>query len=271
MKLPILISVPHGGLSVPDFLIDRCLLSPEEILLDSDTWARELYDLKDLVEAYVDMDISRIVIDLNRNTNDLPPNNPDGIVKTIAVDGSPVWKNPEGLNSREIEFLIDNYYDPYHRRLEELSKDENIILGVDCHSMLDIGPTDSMNRPLFCISNRGNALGEMNINLQGEKITAPSRVLMKLKSLIEDAFSDIRVTDREFVAINSPFYGGYITKHQGSLGHIPWIQIEVNKCIYLPNNPSIKPTDDDLVVLRDFRNRLYKALCELSDYIRDGS
>ena len=271
MKLPILISVPHGGLSVPDFLKDQCLLSPEEILLDGDTWVRELYDFKDLVDAYIDTDIPRIVIDLNRNTNDLPPSNPDGVVKTCAVNESAVWKNPEGLNAKEIDFLLKNYYTPYHRRIEELSKEPSILLGVDCHSMLDVGPTDFKNRPLFCISNRGNHIGEMNVNLKGEKPTAPSDIMLKLKALLEEEFADIRMCDREFVSINSPFYGGYITKHHGALGHIPWIQIEINRRAYLPNHPHIKPTKDDLIVLRDFRDKLYEVLFRLSHYIRDGS
>lgn len=55
-KLPI-VSVPHAGFTIPKELAPKFLLTKEEVLLDCDTWERELYDFKNDVEEYVDTDI----------------------------------------------------------------------------------------------------------------------------------------------------------------------------------------------------------------------
>ncbi|WP_257008180.1 N-formylglutamate amidohydrolase [Bacillus sp. FJAT-45350] len=109
-----MISVPHGGLIIPPNLISNCLLTQEELLLDCDTWSHELYDFKGLVEEYVDTPIARIVVDMNRDRNDLPPNNPDGVVKTLSVVQKSVWDREGGLAKEEISNLLEDYYSTYH-------------------------------------------------------------------------------------------------------------------------------------------------------------
>ena len=108
-NLPILISVPHGGMTIPKNLQTKCLIDSSDILMDGDTWSRELYDFKDLVEEYVDIDIARLVVDMNRSPDDLPPSNPDGVVKTITVDRKQVWDDPNGLSKQDIKHLIERY------------------------------------------------------------------------------------------------------------------------------------------------------------------
>lgn len=83
---------------VPLLLRKKCLLSELDILLDNDTYSRELYDLNDVIEAYVDTEIARIVIDMNRDQTDLPPVHPDGVVKTVTVTQQRVWDSPSGLD-----------------------------------------------------------------------------------------------------------------------------------------------------------------------------
>ena len=87
MTIPILVTVPHGGMRLPPEA-SECRLSPLEVVLDGDTWSRDLYNLRDHVAAFLDTEIPRAVIDLNRAPVDLPPVNPDGVVKTITVDGN---------------------------------------------------------------------------------------------------------------------------------------------------------------------------------------
>ena len=266
-KLPLVISVPHGGLMIPANLIKKCLLSKEEILLDCDTWSSELYDFKNLVEEYVDTPIARIVVDMNRNRNDLPPINPDGVVKTLSVVRKQVWDNG-GLSEQDINLLINDYYSKYHYSLEEASKSPNVILGIDCHTMLSVGPVPGketwQKRPLFCLGNRGSDKGDKH----SEPITAPAEVMLKLKYLLERKFSAYQDVNDEIplVTLNNPFMGGYITRHHGNLGNIPWLQLEINRRLYLPNatdQTAVTPVQEDLIKLEKIRDSLYEVFAEL--------
>ncbi|WP_216829709.1 N-formylglutamate amidohydrolase [Alkalihalobacterium elongatum] len=267
-KLPIVISVPHGGLMIPTHLIKRCLLTTEEVLLDCDTWSHEIYDFNDLVEEFIDTPIARIVVDMNRDRYDLPPVNPDGVVKTLSVAQKPVWNTEGGLTIEEIQVLMDDYYTKYHRRIDEAVKNPNVVLGIDCHTMLDVGPvaigTKWEKRPLFCLGNRGSETGHS----KGDPITAPVEMMEKLKRLLEEKFSDYigEAEGMPLVTLNQPFAGGYITKYHGSKGNIPWIQLEINRRMYLPE-PSEKlkviPPKKTQTKLKKFRDDLYEVLKEL--------
>jgi formiminoglutamase len=63
MTLPLIISVPHAGLAVPQETRDYCALTPEQILADSDEGAAEIYDLKSEVAVHITTDIARAVVD----------------------------------------------------------------------------------------------------------------------------------------------------------------------------------------------------------------
>ncbi|MGO4886246.1 N-formylglutamate amidohydrolase [Anaerobacillus sp. MEB173] len=267
-KLPLVISVPHGGLMIPTNLMKKCLLSIEEILLDCDTWSQELYDFQDVVEEYVTTPIARIVVDMNRDKDDLPPRNPDGVVKTRSVVQKQVWNSSEGLTKEEIEVLISDYYKTYHHKLEQASRHPNVRLGIDCHTMLDVGPmpnsTTWEKRPLFCLGNRGNKHAQPD----SEPTTAPAELMHKLKGLLEKKFSHYPSVDGSvpLVTFNEPFSGGYITKHHGNKGDIPWIQLEINRRLYLADakNPmAIIPTADDAMKLRKIRDDLHEVFQQL--------
>lgn len=266
-KLPIVISVPHGGLVIPNELTSQFLLTEEEVLIDCDTWERELYDFKDDVEEYVDTDISRLVIDMNRAKDDLPPLNPDGLVKTLSVARKQVWANPSGLSKTEIGQLVNDYYDTYHQRIREAMKNPKVVLGLDCHTMLDVGPAPSgtqwEKRPMFCVGNRGSATGEF----VSEPITAPASLMQKFKQLLEDNFKNYQdpSSTLPLVTINEPFTGGYITKFHGTIDTIPWIQLEINRSLYLPTDKQLtpQPSKVDQQRLTEIKNLLYKTFADL--------
>ncbi|QNO14229.1 N-formylglutamate amidohydrolase [Alkalicella caledoniensis] len=264
-KLPILISVPHGGLIVPKELKEKCLLTPQDILRDGDTWTKELYDFKNLAQEYVDTDIARAVLDMNRSQDDLPPINPDGIVKTVTVDGAQIWNEKSGLTKEEIHWLISNYHIPYHKKLQIAAKNNNVVLAVDCHSMLDTGPSKNQSwqkRPLFCLSNRGSEQG-LPVD---EPITAPAELMIKLKGNIEREFEGFnKYSDLPLVTVNNPFKGGYITSYHGRQGKIPWIQLEINRRLYLPKIEEIDLIPDEITIsrIKDIKDMLYRVFKDL--------
>lgn len=257
-KLPMLISVPHGGLEIPQSLQKKCLIDPYGILMDSDTWAQELYDFGDLVEEYVAMNIARLAVDMNRSPDDLPPSNPDGVVKTITVDGQQVWDVPGVLSEKEIQYLLQQFHTPYHDRLRTATENKKVLIGIDCHTMLG-----KDRRPFFCISNRGSETG-YPLN---EPITAPTDLLLKLKDNLENQFNDFvpKDTKQALVTLNTPFSGGYITYHHGNMGAIPWLQLEINRNLYLPKYENISIIPDALTKARikEIRDKLYYAFWSL--------
>jgi formiminoglutamase len=145
-----LLSVPHAGLEVPEEARAYCVLTLEQIAEDGDEGAREIYDLEIEVEAFVTTDVARAIIDLNRAEDD---RRPDGVVKTHTCFNVPVYDPflPEGV----IEALLERYYRTYHARLRDVASG-GVRLGVDCHTMLAIGPPigpgAGEERPAVCLS-----------------------------------------------------------------------------------------------------------------------
>jgi formiminoglutamase len=203
VKLPLLISVPHFGLTVPDCVRQYCTLAPEQVLADSDVGADDVYDLEEEIAAYVSTDIARAVVDMNRCEED---RGPDGVIKSHTCYGVQVYQEP--LSEDLVEDILVRYYRPYHRRLSKYSG--KVLLGVDCHTMASVGPNlapdPGCKRPHVCLSNSGGTLPETWFQL------------------LVECFSRILSED---VSVNSPFGGGYIIRSHCC--EVPWVQLEISR------------------------------------------
>jgi formiminoglutamase len=216
MTLPLLISMPHAGLFVPESLQSNCLLTTEQIVEDGDEFAFEIYaPLKDKVAAFVTTDIARAVLDMNRQEGDIFK---DGVIKTHTCWDIPIWQRPLDENIH-LE-LIENYHRPYHQQLSELARDSGLILAIDCHTMAPygppVGPDPGVERPQVCL---GNVDGQ----------SCPGEWMNILKSAFQTYFPGE-------VRINQPFSGGYITRFHGR--EMPWLQLELSRGDFAP--PSVK-------------------------------
>lgn len=207
MKLPLLISVPHAGLTVPPEVKDLCILTPEQIDADGDEGAATIYALESEVTAYLTTNIARAIVDLNRAEED---RRPDGVVKTHTCRNVPVYKRP--LSEDLIEILLARYYKPYHEKLTALAKKAK--LGVDCHTMFEfappIAPDPGCERPYVCLSDANQ--------------TCPKQWIERLAACFREIFPNK-------VTINRPFTGGYIIQSHAS--ELPWIQIELSRGAFL--------------------------------------
>lgn len=242
-KLPFLISVPHGGTTIPKELAERHALSPTDILDDIDPFTRSLYDLESVVEEIQVADIARPFVDLNRSADQLPPAFPDGVIKRETCHKVPVYRPGLEPHPLLIKDLLSRYHEPYHAKLSKRLKQEHIQMMIDCHSMSEYPPpiaTDrSVRRPLV-------NLGDIDGQSCPPDITA----------LLAEAFVitfNIRADD---VSVNRPFKGGYITRFHGQ-GTKPVLQIELNRVLYL--NPD-HPRKEDAARITDIRSRMISAL-----------
>ncbi len=211
---PCLISIPHGGTKIPEEVKDLILISERDILEDGDAFVQELYSVEAV--SIVKTDIARAFVDPNRAPDDLPPENPDGVVKTYTCFGKKVYRKfPE---RKTIERLLEKYYYPYHRRIKEELKREKVLIAFDCHSMAPTPPSiapDTGKRPLICL---GDYHG---------RACPPA-----LTELLAECFREVFRFPRDKVKINEPFAGGYITQTYG-MNPKPWIQIEINRELYM--------------------------------------
>ena len=203
MKLPILISVPHRGLEVPQEVKAINLLTPEEIARDGDEQAAEIYCLAEHIQAYVTTPIARCFVDVNRAQTD---RGTDGVVKTHTCWQVPIYQEP--LHEAQVQVLLEKYYHPYHQQLSRYAA--QVKLGIDCHTMAavgpPVGPDGGQERPDICLSHADG--------------TFPDKWLQQMAGCLGRAF------DTE-ISLNQPFKGGFIIRSHA--GEIPWVQLELSR------------------------------------------
>ncbi len=237
VKLPIIVSVPHGGEVIAPEISDQTLLSIRDIFSDGDPLTREIYDFSNEVAFYFESSIARATVDLNRSPNDLPPINHDGIIKSHTVKGKRIYREDRIPNKNTLCLLLKKYYTPYHEDLGKKSREPNLFCGIDCHTMLDrapgISPNPGKQRPFICLSNRGDQRGN---RVKGRRLTCPPEMIRSLARSFKEQFPE----EANNITINDPFKGGYIVRRHSD--NLPWIQIELNRRSYLspkwydPNN-----------------------------------
>lgn len=228
VKLPIIVSVPHGGEIIAPEMSDITLLSRRDIFSDGDPLTREIYDFKNEVAYYFETNIARAAVDLNRSPDDLPPINRDGVIKSHTVTGKGVYRQNHLPSRDALRRLLKKYYTPYHQGLSRKSKKPYLFCGIDCHTMLDRAPVSSpepgRQRPFICLSNRGDSQGN---KVKSRRLTCSPEMLRSLARCLKKQFPK----EAHDITLNDPFLGGHIVRSHSK--NLPWIQIELNRRAYL--------------------------------------
>ena len=160
-----------------------------------------------------------LVTQKDATKDQLPPEYPDGLIKSATCYNRPIYKEGKQPDQATIELLINKYYTSYHKQLMQALKNPKVLIALDCHSMAAIAPEVSPDRgrqrPLI---NLGDAEGQ----------ACPAEITEKLRR----SFMEVFGFQENEVTINDPFKGGFITRYYGNKP-IPWIQIEMNRKLYL--------------------------------------
>lgn len=255
LNLPLLISVPHGGYTIPFELFGRTNLNSFDIFPDSDPCSQRIYSLQEEVLYYHQSDIARAIVDLNRSPTDLPPGNPDGVIKSHTVMNKKVYKDGQQPGSPLRKQILERYYHPYHAKIQKNSLDPELLCAIDCHTMLEFAPgtppRPENKRPFICLSNNGGENGE------GKKLTCSPDLINILAECLRTEFPE----EAESIVLNSPFKGGHICRHHS--GELPWIQVELNRKAYLSpewfDEKTLQVDENRLVFLR---NKFLSAFIE---------
>ena len=230
---PLIISSPHSGT-----LIDKNLSAKRN---------NDIYSFDSMQDMYVNefssgldkcgftvlqSNISRVVIDLNRNINeidskiiknlpsDIEINLSDkvragiGLITTKDASGNKIYD--EKLDWIEVRDRINNYYLPWHNALKiavkNLSTKFKRVLIIDMHSM----PSKTIYNNQLADFVIGNNFGKSS-----------SYTAQKILSRIIESYG-------YSVSINDPYPGGYITKNYSSTDeNIQCIQLEIKKSLYM--------------------------------------
>ncbi len=217
--MPLLLSIPHGGDKTPPELSEHVCITKKALFDDSDAFTLDIYNAGDFVESMVTTDIARAFVDPNRSADMLPPAYPDGVIKSMTCNGQHIYKENAQPNHDLSRLLLIKYYHPYHRRLHKALQNPKLKLGLDCHSMIPIAP--------LIAPDRGQKRPQVNLgDLNG---TACDSYITRL---FQKAFLQVFELKSGEVTINEPFAGGFITQTYANKP-IPWIQIELNRWLYL--------------------------------------
>lgn len=223
-RVPILLSVPHCGISFPKELQPEynpdLIGSPD----DTDWYVHQLYDFASAMGiTMIHSMYSRWVIDLNRDPESKPLYTDGriitGLCPATTFTGEPLYidKRKE-VEQQEINRRRKLFYEPYHQKLEELLSDLKSQFGQvllwDCHSIRQYVPT--IHNQKFPDLILGDADG-----------TSAS------PGLIETAIRNLESPDHSFQH-NYPFKGGYITRQYGRPAeNIHALQLEMSKVNYM--------------------------------------
>ncbi len=219
---PILISVPHAGLEVPEDI--KAHLSDEGLrLTDTDWHVDRLYaPLKTLGVSMLVATNSRYVIDLNRprdGSSLYPGQTVTPLCPTETFEGLKIYQDGEEPGPDEIAERTTNYWQPYHQKLRE-----TLSALKEKHGQAILWDAHSINNRLPRLFD--GQLPDLNFGTNDGKACEADLA----NDILAIAGADIRYS----TALNGRFKGGVITRSYGQLSEgINAIQLEMAQACYM--------------------------------------
>lgn len=251
-SLPIVISCPHAGTTIPSEILKDMDPQFHYSQPDADWLVHRLYEFATEMGINLIYGVfSRYVIDLNRDPKGAKLYN-DGrteteLCPTKTFAGQSIYlKNTPSAD--EIAQRVETYYLPYHQRvqktLSDLQRTHKNVLLLEAHSIARSVP-----------SIRKEPFPDLMLGDQDGKTA--------LASLTEAAFKNLKTSPYK-VSLNDPFKGGFITREFGkpaSGQHA--LQLEIAQDLYLSKSIML-----DAKKLETLRPILKNLLLELSDALK---
>lgn len=211
---PIVISLPHSGTWLPAEMRDR--LRSDAILANTDWFLPELYQFL-IVQGctVIENRVNRYVVDPNRESRMQGADYQNTVVYQQNTFGNDLYD--ERLPKQVVDQRLENYYWPYHRKLQELIDQKKThfpkVYLIDLHSFAEYPNSDEASVPAdFVIGNQADQ-------------TSSSELRHSLTRFLED--EGYRVSN------NEPFRGGYITRHYGEKADVEAMQVEIRYNQYI--------------------------------------
>ena len=217
--------MPHVGTNLPKHI--ACNMTFQALIMaDVDWHLTLLYDFAHTNGVSVlSANYMRYVIDLNRSPEDsslYPGQDTTGLCPIDTFNKQPIYKEGKEPDQTEIQRRIEEFWRPYHHKLESELKRIYAIHGIallwDAHSI-------ASHVPRFF----DGKLPDLNFgtaDLQSCDASLQEAIAYNLqKSANAKKYSHV---------FNGRFKGGYITRHYGvPTLNIHAIQLEISQCIYM--------------------------------------
>jgi N-formylglutamate deformylase len=258
---PVIISCPHSGRIYPAEFLATCAVDLADLRgLEDFATDQLVIDLPSHGVTTLTNAMARAYIDVNRPIDALDPAMFSAPPSRATAPSSRLVRAGYGLLPRltaerqtihrvalapeEVDRRITRVYTPYHQHLATLLDRAEASFGtsllIDIHSM----PSNDQNgRPLADI-----ILGDIHHN--------------SLDRLMGQRLSDC-ITEKGFSLIwNSPYAGGFITKHYGhAASRRQSVQIEINRRLYMEDGLQLIP--EGVIRIRALLAEIAAALCPL--------
>ncbi|MEE9346547.1 MAG: N-formylglutamate amidohydrolase [Robiginitomaculum sp.] len=246
---PLILASPHSGALYPPSWLRRCAVPLSALRQSEDAFVDDLFRAGPQLGApLLRAHFPRSFVDVNRAADELPPQwslqagEPSalaraglGVIPLCISRGVNIYKQtpPPAIAAPRIDAL----YHPYHTALRGLIArvlaKHGFAALIDCHSMPGFGPQNSRH-PDFILGDRyGRSCPQSLTDHTAKTLTAMG-------------YS---------VGRNSPYAGGYTTRHYGEGGdNVHALQIEINRDLYLnahkmSKKPGYEKLQNDLGVL----------------------
>ena len=232
----LILHIPHASRYIPNEVRQALCVDAAEFEREQDRlvdhYTDKLFHLRSTLVARCKAKVSRFAVDVERYEEDEhEPMSSIGMgaIYTHTTDGSPLRTPPTAAQRQQ---LLDAYYRPHHARLlalveAALAAHERAVI-IDCHSFpstpLPCDLDQAPERPDICLGTDPNH-------------TPQSLCTSLARSCAEVGWS---------VAFDRPYSGTMIpTPYYGRDPRVTSVMIEVNRRLYLQNEPHDITPDDN--------------------------
>lgn len=241
-RTPVVVEVPHAGLSIPRALRAETLVDERTVMRDADLYVDKLYaDAPARGAGLLTAPFSRYVVDLNRAPDDIDlttvPDHPAprgkqprGVVWRLTTDGRPSLREP--LTYAAFQDRVARYHAPYHQALRDELERTRARFGfavlVAGHSMPSVGRAGH--------ADTGTRRADIVPGTLG-RTSADRRLIDLVDAHFRGAGLSVRHDD--------PYRGGFTTQHYGRPRegwHV--VQIELNRALYVHEDTGQKKRGD---------------------------
>lgn len=266
--LPLVFSSPHSGAHYPSEFVEHSRLAITALRQSEDFYVHHLFkSVCDFGAPLLHANFPRAFCDVNREAYELDPDMFDeklpahinnfspraiagiGTIPRIVSANTPIYDKK--LSFADAEHRLNSCYFPYHTELKRLltacRQKFGFVILIDCHSMPG-NTAATPGDPEIADIVLGNRFGR----------TCPAE--------FSDFIANILGGFGYSVNFNTPYAGGYITRHYADPSdQTHCLQIELSRDLYMDQKAlTLTPNADELVT------NIHTLLGQLNTYFRSA-